>query len=202
MDLFARALPLWLAFVAGCRTSAATPQPAAQPLHQSEDLTAWVYPFMGTADGDSPDPPHGDKGGAVFPGATMPFGMIQWSPDTGPASEFGYHHADRRIKGFTVSHISGPGCPALLDFPFLPTTTAMSKTPVGQREATWLDFSHTDETASPGPLCRPLIVRSISRTDGKYQGGIRPHWISRATRGKRCEKCSFHKKTVIRHFST
>src|SRR6185436_17851405 len=42
----------------------------------------FVDPFIGTGDSDSPDPVTGGKGGSTYPGATLPFGMVQWSPDT------------------------------------------------------------------------------------------------------------------------
>ncbi len=95
----------------------------------AEDPVALVDPFIGTADGSSPDPPPGDTGGATFPGAAYPFGMVQWSPDTAPRAEFSYYYPDHTIKGFSVNHISGPGCPALLDFPMLPVTNEVAESP-------------------------------------------------------------------------
>lgn len=133
-----------------CRSNTQHQGTKLQLAQPKDTPSVWVDPFIGTADGDSPDPPPGDKGGAVFPGATVPFGMIQWSPDTGPSSEFSYHYDDRFIKGFSVNHISGPGCPALLDFPFLPITTALAESPSKNMEALWAEFRHSDEKAAPG----------------------------------------------------
>ena len=121
-----------LACVAACASHARGPVPPTHP------RVGVVDPFIGTDDGDAPDPPPGDAGGAVFPGATVPFGMIQWSPDTGPGAEFGYHYRDDRILGFSVTHLSGAGCAALLDFPFATQQTGAPR------------FRHADELATPG----------------------------------------------------
>src|SRR5437867_5425541 len=61
-------------------------------------------------------------GGNVFPGADFPFGMIQWSPDTWPdrSAGGGYEYSDSFIGGFSLTHISGPGCGAFGDIPVLP----------------------------------------------------------------------------------
>lgn len=115
----------------------ATPH-ARGPVPATHPRVGLVDPFIGTDDGDAPDPPPGDAGGAVFPGATVPFGMIQWSPDTGPSAEFGYHYRDDRILGFSVTHLSGAGCAAMLDFPF---STQKEGAP---------RFKHADELAVPG----------------------------------------------------
>src|SRR5438105_12904033 len=80
------------------------PPPAAATA--GADPAAWVDPFIGTG-----------SGGAVvgdvdaFPGATVPFGMVQWSPDT-PAKPpgGGYAYADHDITGFSLTHLSGVGC--------------------------------------------------------------------------------------------
>ena len=79
---------------------------------QSE-LTRYVDPFIGTAG-------HGH----TFPGATMPFGMVQLSPDTrltGWDSCSGYHYSDRIIYGFSHTHLSGTGIPDYGDILLMPT---------------------------------------------------------------------------------
>src|SRR5436190_12731146 len=66
-----------------------------------------VSVFAGTAPGD------GDFGGGHnFPGATAPFGMVQWGPDTVPADRHsgGYDYRDRHLRGFSLTHLSGAGC--------------------------------------------------------------------------------------------
>jgi hypothetical protein len=50
----------------------------------------FVDPFIGTGDADAPSPVTNGKGGNTFPGAALPFGMVQWSPDT-PGGIGGYH---------------------------------------------------------------------------------------------------------------
>lgn len=111
---------------------------ARGPVPPTHPRAGPVDPFIGTDDGDAPDPPPGDAGGAVFPGATVPFGMIQWSPDTGPSAEFGYHYRDDHILGFSVTHLSGAGCAALLDFPFATQKSGAAR------------FRHANELATPG----------------------------------------------------
>ncbi len=74
----------------------------------------------GTAAYMAVDPRIGTAGdGNTFPGAALPFGMMQWSPDTG--SEAWYYFKDKTIHGFSLTHLSGAGCPLYGDFPVLPT---------------------------------------------------------------------------------
>ena len=83
------------------------------------------------------------------PGAATPFGMIQWSPDTAPdpRSRAGATTApDTKISGFSLTHLSGAGCPVFGDVPILPTTGAVPRDPAGTTEP----FSHADESATPG----------------------------------------------------
>ncbi|BBA99310.1 putative alpha-1,2-mannosidase [Actinacidiphila reveromycinica] len=79
-----------------------------------------------------------------FPGADVPFGMVQWSPDTPsrPAGG-GYEYNDSSITGFSLTHIAGPGCGAAGDIPVLPTVGAVN---TGATDA----FSHANESASAG----------------------------------------------------
>ena len=126
------------------------PVPPTHPHPASDGWIGYVDPFIGTDDGDSPDPPPGDTNGATYPGATVPFGMIQWSPDTAPSAEFGYHYRDDHLRGFSVTHLSGTGCPAMLDFPFLPATIAPSGTRSVAEVRRAATFHHADEIALPG----------------------------------------------------
>lgn len=59
----------------------------------------------------------------VFPGPSQPFGMVQLSPDT-EAHGYGYHYYDKRIQGFSMTHMSGPGCPNEGDVFFTATAGA------------------------------------------------------------------------------
>ena len=77
-------------------------------------LSAYVNPMVGT--GGDPD-----DGIDLFPGAVRPFGMVQLSPDT-EEHGFGYHPIQTRIKGFSMTHMSGVGCANEGDVFFTATT--------------------------------------------------------------------------------
>ena len=102
-----------------------------------------VNPFAGTGTGTVTTGSVGE-----FPGADVPFGMLQWSPDTTPnrTTGSGYSYNDSRISGFSLTHLSGDGCPAFGDIPILPTTGPIGSDPA----ATSASFSHADESAAPG----------------------------------------------------
>src|SRR5437660_3100765 len=96
------------------------------------DVATYVNPFNGTQPG-APDFGTGGGAGNTFPGPVVPFGMIQWGPDTTPSSANaggGYAYADHTIRGFSLTRLSGAGCPNEGDVPFLPTTTAVTDYPV------------------------------------------------------------------------
>jgi len=108
-------------------------------------LTSYVNPFIGTSG-------HGH----TFPGATVPFGMEQLSPDTyneGWDWCSGYHYSDSSIMGFSHTHLSGTGRGELLDVLMMPTTGAVQFDP-GTREnpdsGYRSRFSHQSEIAKPG----------------------------------------------------
>jgi predicted alpha-1,2-mannosidase len=111
----------------------------------SGDLTRYVNIAIGTGG-------HGH----TYPGATMPFGMVQLSPDTyneGWDWCSGYHYSDSSIMGFSHTHLSGTGGGDLLDFLLMPGTGEVKLVP-GSREnpseGYRSRFSHSDEVASPG----------------------------------------------------
>ncbi len=84
-------------------------------------LTQFVDIFIGTGG-------HGH----CYPGATMPFGMVQLSPDTGVGDWdhcSGYHHSDKSIMGFSHTHLSGTGAADLLDILLMPCTGAVHTEP-------------------------------------------------------------------------
>jgi predicted alpha-1,2-mannosidase len=106
------------------------------------DPAALVDPMIGTGSG-------GATVGQVdtFPGAVAPFGMLSFSPDTPSRPDGGgYDYADSSISGFSLTHMSGPGCGAFGDFPVLPTTGSISADPLDTTDA----FSHSQEKAAPG----------------------------------------------------
>jgi predicted alpha-1,2-mannosidase len=124
-----------LALAAPAAVAAAAPAPVTDP-------AALVDPFVGTGSG-------GNVVGQVdtFPGADVPFGMIQWSPDTPSRPDGGgYNYDDSSITGYSLTHFSGPGCAIAGDFPILPLTGALPSDP----DSAEASFSHSTETAHPG----------------------------------------------------
>lgn len=111
----------------------------------AERLSDYIRPFVG-AQGE----------GNTFPGPSAPFGMIQISPDTDTAkweTASGYEYTDPTIMGFSLTHLSGTGCPDLGDFLFMPqvgktycVAGPKERPEVGYQSA----FSHADEVASAG----------------------------------------------------
>ena len=87
---------------------------------QAENLCDFVDPFIGT-----------DYHGHTFPGAALPFSMVQLSPDTrtmGWDACAGYHYADSSILGFSHTHLSGTGISDLGDFLFMPYNRTVQPT--------------------------------------------------------------------------
>ena len=96
---------------------------------------------------DSVDPLIGTAGGGnTFPGATLPFGMIQWSPDTN--QDAWYKYDEKQLYGFSLTHISGAGCPLYGDFAVLPTVDELTGSP--ETKFTPVPFDRKDEQAHPG----------------------------------------------------
>ena len=116
------------------------------PTHEgAKGLTKCVDVFIGTGG-------HGH----CYPGPTMPFGMVQLSPDTGVGDWdhcSGYHHDDTSIMGFSHTHLSGTGAADLLDILVMPRTGPVRTDP-GTRENPTSGyrsrFSHSTEKAEPG----------------------------------------------------
>ncbi|WP_328613750.1 GH92 family glycosyl hydrolase [Amycolatopsis sp. NBC_00355] len=142
-------------------TAVATPA-YAEPAHV-KDLAAYVNPFVGAKAGDTPET--NTYAGDTFPGADVPFGMVQWSPDTPlqpkpPAGQGRYYARDRdggyaweenRLRGFSLTHFNGAGCGgAAGDVPFLPFAGTITTSPAVDATKYFPTFSHADESASPG----------------------------------------------------
>jgi len=106
---------------------------------------SYVDPFIGTGG-------HGH----TFPGATVPFGMIQFSPDT-RMNDWdgcsGYHTSDHTILGFSTTHLSGTGCSDYGDFRFMPVVGEV-KLDKGSAEdpssGYRSSFQHENEDAAAG----------------------------------------------------
>ncbi|MGD0631653.1 MAG: GH92 family glycosyl hydrolase [Terracidiphilus sp.] len=96
-----------------------------------------VNPIIGT-----------DGGGNTFPGATLPFGMIQWSPDTN--TDAWYYQHDKQITGFSLTHVSGAGCPLYGDFAVLPIPGELTTSPGSAIAPYAATFDHSNEEAHPG----------------------------------------------------
>lgn len=110
-----------------------TPAMAASKAALVTSPATVVNPFIGTTNQAND-----------FPGADVPFGMVQWSPDTPSRPPGGgYEYNDSSITGFSLTHIAGPGCGAAGDIPVLPTVGAVN---TGATDA----FSHANESASAG----------------------------------------------------
>jgi predicted alpha-1,2-mannosidase len=95
------------------------------------------------------DPLIGTSGGGnTFPGATLPFGMVQWSPDTN--ANAWYFYSEMRIRGFGLTHVSGAGCGLYGDFAVLPTPSALTTSPGTDFDLYTAPFDHGGEEAHPG----------------------------------------------------
>ncbi len=157
---------------------------------------AWAAGLAGRVDtlaGTRPGP-RTFGGGHNFPGASVPFGMVQWSPDTTPADRnqrAGYDYRDHHLRGFSLTHLSGAGCSLYGDFPFVPTTEPLRTSPARPGSGL-LDgslqpgFSHAAERARPGyysvrlkPVRGPSIEAELTATTrtgvGRFNFGANPH---------------------------
>lgn len=117
------------------------------PPYAPADVAKYVNPFIGTA------------GGETWPGADVPFGMVQWSPETtaGDATHGtapgGYSYATPKIRGFSLTHLSGTGCAgAYGDIPFFPYAGDVTTSPASDAtDAIYAStFAHANEHAEPG----------------------------------------------------
>jgi predicted alpha-1,2-mannosidase len=113
------------------------------------DYTRYVNPFIGTGG-------HGH----TYPGATLPHGMVQLSPDTrldGWDGCSGYHYSDSFIYGFTHTHLSGTGCSDYGDVLLMPGNGI----PSSNNKVYGSLFSHKNEKASPGFYSVKLLNNNI-----------------------------------------
>lgn len=108
-------------------------------LHAQKKVSQYVNPFIGTGG-------HGH----TFPGATVPFGMVQLSPDTRIDGSWdgcsGYHYSDSIIYGFSHTHLSGTGCSDFGDIMLMP----MKGNGSIEKEKYSSQFSHKKEKAKAG----------------------------------------------------
>ena len=102
-----------------------------------ERLTDYVNPFIGT-----------DEDGHTFPGALVPFGMVQLSPDNGDNGYnwcSGYHYTSSHIQGFSHTHYSGTGAEDLCDISVF-------------QWSIWNHHPKPSEANSPMPMRPPIPV--------------------------------------------
>ncbi|MEI6865330.1 GH92 family glycosyl hydrolase [Flavicella sp.] len=117
-------------------------------------LTSYVNNFTGT-----------DGPGNTYPGAVLPFGMVQLSPDNGlPGWDriAGYFYPDSTIAGFSHTHLSGTGAGDMYDLLVMPLNSRFAEnlTPEG-RYRPYSKFSHEKESASPGYYSVDLLSSGI-----------------------------------------
>ena len=118
---------------------------AKEKLIKEKVLTKYVDPFIGTGG-------HGH----TYPGASVPFGMLQVSPDNGRSDWdwcSGYHYSDSVMVGFSHLHLSGTGIGDLYDIRLMPINKKVDLSgPVSSRDDLPYKsgFSHEQESASPG----------------------------------------------------
>ncbi|WP_415060173.1 GH92 family glycosyl hydrolase [Flavobacterium sp.] len=105
----------------------------------SQNYQQYVNPFIGTG-----------GTGHTFPGATVPYGMVQLSPDTRIDGSWegcsGYHYSDNRIYGFSHTHLNGTGVSDYGDILLMPTMGE----PSFDNKIYSSTFSHANEKASAG----------------------------------------------------
>ncbi|MFU8844916.1 MAG: GH92 family glycosyl hydrolase, partial [Bacteroidales bacterium] len=129
---------LFLLAFAGCKSGSQFRE------ERLNNVAAYVNPFIGT-----------DAHGHTYPGATLPFGMVQLSPDTrleGWDGCSGYHYSDSVVYGFSHTHLSGTGISDYCDILFMPTTgpVLLSNGSDNPDEGYASRFRHEKEVASAG----------------------------------------------------
>ena len=113
-----------------------------EPAKKTNPLISYVNLFIGTGG-------HGH----TYPGATMPFGMMQLSPDTrldGWDGCSGYHYSDNYIYGFSHTHLSGTGVSDYGDILLMPTNEVNFNNGADGKKGYRAHFSHDNEIAEPG----------------------------------------------------
>ncbi len=127
-----------------------------------------VDPFVGTAPSSFMYPLPMAAGGDTQPDAGVPFGMIQWGPDTDHPETSGYNYDDKNIRSFSLTHMSGAGCPNTADLPMVPF--------VGTAVQRLIPFSHSQEQASPGYYSVDLSPVKVELTSTERTGLGRFHF--------------------------
>ncbi len=147
------------------------------PAQKDRPLITYVNPFIGTGG-------HGH----TYPGAALPFGMIQLSPDTrldGWDGCSGYHYSDSYIYGFSHTHLSGTGVSDYGDILLMPSNEVNFNNGADGKKGYRAHFSHDHEMAEPGYYKVLLdstninVELTVSKRSGihKYQFPTADHQI-------------------------
>ncbi|UAM99027.1 GH92 family glycosyl hydrolase [Polaribacter litorisediminis] len=161
MKLYKSFFYLSLLFFVGCT------QDKIEEAKKDKKLISYVNPFIGTGG-------HGH----TYPGATMPFGMMQLSPDTrldGWDGCSGYHYSDTEIYGFSHTHLSGTGVSDYGDILLMPTNKLIFNNGADGKEGYKSKFSHENEEAEPGFYKVHLddtnidVALTLSKRSGMHQ---------------------------------
>ena len=122
--------------------------------------TRYVNPFIGTGAVEN------SLSGNCYPGATVPFGMVQLSPDTQEAPDWdkasGYDYNDTHTCGFSHTRLSGTGACDLIDLLLMPTTT----------DEVWSAVDHSKEAARPGYYSLRLSYGILAELTATTRAGI------------------------------
>ena len=123
---------------------------------QTTDVASHVDPFIGTSASltKGETVPRIDQYGNTVPGAVRPFGMLYWSPDpvdhfSGNLRDF-YRFDDTRTRGFSLTHLSGPGCSIYGEVPILPMLGTPTVPPPKEPAPYYAKYNPKDQTAKPG----------------------------------------------------
>jgi len=116
---------------------------AVDEVDRPQDILSYVDPFIGTKSRMDGDAVIGGRGGNVNPGAVVPFGMVQWSPETYTLESSSFEYTQQQFTGFSLTHLSGAGCVNSGELPMIATVGA-------QDTRSDLAFERDPKTGHPG----------------------------------------------------
>ncbi|NEB93880.1 lectin [Streptomyces bauhiniae] len=173
----------WRIPLASCLLLLGLAAPATAAHAAVADPASLVNPLLGTS-----------HEGNTFPGADTPFGMVSWSPDTPSRPPGGdYAYTDNVVTGFSLNHLSGPGCGAMGDIPVLPTTGAVDG-------GATVGFSHGNETVSAGSYAVKLNNQVNTELTTTARSGMARFTFPSSTQANLLFKLSADKATDL-HFT-
>jgi predicted alpha-1,2-mannosidase len=145
----------WTALAAFIAVALLAPSQAGAHAGSSAVVTSparYVNPLIGTS-----------AKGNVFPGAVLPHGMIGWSPvasagdptaqhSSAPGASGTYTYESNRVRGFSLTHFNGAGCPADSDIPIMPVTKEVTTSPsLDENDSVYgATYTHGGELAQAG----------------------------------------------------